>query len=114
MTALVSGSDVYDVRVDVAVVPKARLDQRDLIAKADSGLGRADLSHRTFVFMEACCTDPQCGCRRVMLNVIDAETHNHVATINYAFEPPMPPFEDEGSSAIHSIHRRRCRQRLSS
>jgi len=27
-----------------------------------------------------------------MLNVIDAETHSHVATINYGFEPPsLPP-----------------------
>ena len=56
--------------------------------------GRADLPARTFVFMEAYCADSQCDCRRVMLNVVDAETHDHVATINYAFEPPEAPFED--------------------
>jgi hypothetical protein len=58
-------------------------------------LGRAGLPNRTFVFMEAYCADARCDCRRVMLNVIDAETHDHVATINYAFEPPKPPFDDE-------------------
>lgn len=67
-------------------------------------VGRADLPHRTFVFMEAYCADPQCDCRRVMLNVMDAETHNHVATINYAFEPPEPPFEDEGQIFLDPLN----------
>lgn len=35
-------------------------------------VGRADLPHRTFAFLEAYCADPECDCRRVMLNVIDA------------------------------------------
>jgi hypothetical protein len=30
-----------------------------------------------------------------MLNVIDTESRHQIATINYAFEPPQPPFEDE-------------------
>ena len=43
---------------------------------------RTDLPSRIFVFMEAYCAEPRCDCRRVMLNVIDAETQSHVATLN--------------------------------
>lgn len=70
-------------------------------------VGRADLPQRTYAFLEAYCADPGCDCRRVMLNVIDAETHNHVATINYAFEPPEPPFEDEGQIFSDPLIRKR-------
>ena len=84
--------------------------RRSLGRRTPISVGRADLPQRTFVFMEAYCADPHCHCRRVMLNVIDAETHNRVATINYAFEPP---FEDEGQIfSIHSTHRLRCRRRF--
>ena len=58
-------------------------------------LNRVGLPSRTFVWMEAYCADRRCDCRRVMLNVLDGDTHDHVATINYAFEPPTPPWEDE-------------------
>ena len=67
-------------------------------------VGRADLPRRTFVFMEAYCAEPQCDCRRVMLNVIDAETRDHVTTINYAFEPPKPPFDDEGQMFLDPLN----------
>lgn len=67
-------------------------------------VGRTDLPQRTFAFLEAYSADPRCDCRRVMLNVIDAGTHNHVATINYAFEPPMPPFEDEGQIFLDPLN----------
>jgi len=53
------------------------------------------LPERTFLFVEAYCVEPECDCRRVMLNVIDAESRDQVATINYAFEPPEAPFDDE-------------------
>ena len=30
------------------------------------------------------------------MNVLDADTHEHVATLSYGFDPPEPPFvEDE-------------------
>ena len=58
-------------------------------------LDRAGQPERTFVFMEAYCADPGCDCRRVILNVVDAASRAHVATINYAFDPPKPPFDDE-------------------
>jgi hypothetical protein len=35
------------------------------------GFGRADLPSRMFVFMEAYCIEPQCDCRRVILNMIE-------------------------------------------
>lgn len=67
-------------------------------------IGRMDLPSRTFVFMEAYCAEPRCDCRRVMLNVIDAETHDHVATINYAFEAPKPRFDDEGQMFLDPLN----------
>jgi SEC-C motif len=67
-------------------------------------VGRADLPPRTFVFMEAYCVEPRCDCRRVMLNVIDTGTHDHVATVNYAFEPPKPPFDDEGQMFLDPLN----------
>jgi hypothetical protein len=51
---------------------------------------------RPFLFVELYCVEPECDCRRVMLNVVDIHTDQHVATINYAFEPPEPPFDDLG------------------
>jgi hypothetical protein len=59
-----------------------------------------DLPGHTFLFVEFYCVDPQCDCRRVMLNVIDTETHKQVATINHGFEPPRAPFEDEGQTFL--------------
>ncbi len=55
--------------------------------------------HR-YMLMEYFCIDPKCDCRRVMINVIDTENDMHVATINHAFEPPKPPFEDEGQTFL--------------
>jgi hypothetical protein len=59
-----------------------------------------NLPGHTFLFTEFYCVDPECDCRRVMLNVIDTKTHKHVATINHGFEPPKPPFEDEGQTFL--------------
>jgi len=47
-----------------------------------------NLPGHTFIFMEFYCVDPGCDCRRVMINVIDTENDEHVATINHAFGPP--------------------------
>jgi len=55
--------------------------------------------HR-YMLMEFFCVDPGCDCRRVMINVLDTEDDMHVATINHAFEPPKPPFEDEGQTFL--------------
>jgi hypothetical protein len=69
--------------------------------EADTGYGtvipvsRAGLPKRPFCFVESYCVEPECDCRRVMLSVIDSETDEQVATINYGFEPPEPPFDDE-------------------
>ena len=67
-------------------------------------LNRADLPSRTFLFMEAYCAETRCDCRRVMLNVIDAESHDHVATINYAFDPPKPSFDDPGQMFLDPLN----------
>jgi hypothetical protein len=78
-------------------------------------VGRADLPDRTFAFLEAYCADPECDCRRVMLNVIDAETHNQspLSTTPSSRRSRHSRTKDR-SSSIHSIHRRRCRRRFSS
>jgi hypothetical protein len=54
-----------------------------------------DLPEGAYLFMEAFCTEPGCDCRRVLIQVLHAETKRQVATINYAFEPSKPPFNDE-------------------
>jgi len=54
-----------------------------------------DLPQGAYLFMEAFCTEPECDCRRVLIQVIHAETRRQVATINYAFEAATPPFDDE-------------------
>ena len=59
-------------------------------------MGDEHLPNRTFLFVEAYCVGPNCDCRRVLVKVLDAEDHQQVATISYAFEPPQPPFDDEG------------------
>lgn len=63
-----------------------------------------DLPGRTFLFMEAYCPDPGCDRRRVMINVVDADRREQVATINYGFEPPKPPFEDEGQTFLDPLN----------
>lgn len=54
------------------------------------------LPEGTYAFGEAYCTDLECDCRRVLLQVMHVEGGRQVATINYGFEPPEPPLEDEG------------------
>jgi len=56
---------------------------------------RETLPRGAYLFMEAYCTEPNCDCRRVLIQVLHAETKRQVATINYGFEPAKPPFEDE-------------------
>ena len=53
------------------------------------------LPQGSYLFMEAYCTESECDCRRVLIQVLHAETKRQVATINYGFEPSKPPYEDE-------------------
>ncbi len=48
--------------------------------------------------------EPRCDCRRVLLEVVDGATREQFATINHAFEPPKPPFEDEGQTFLDPIN----------
>lgn len=73
-------------------------------SRAVTPFGQEDLPSHPFLFMESYCIDPACDCRRVLLSVIDTETRQQVATINYAFEPPGPPFEDEGQIFLDPIN----------
>jgi hypothetical protein len=66
-----------------------------------------NLPGRTFLFMEAYCPDRGCDCRRVMINVVDADRREQVATINHGFEPPKPPFEDEGQTFLDPLNPQR-------
>jgi hypothetical protein len=43
-----------------------------------------------YVFVDAYCTDPDCDCQRVMLNVIERK-RGIVATISYGFNPAKIP-----------------------
>jgi len=62
------------------------------------------LPSHTFVLSEAYCVEPDCDCRRVMLNVLDTDTDTHVATINYGFEPPEPPQDDEDQAFLEPLN----------
>ena len=39
-----------------------------------------------YAFVELYCTDLQCDCRRVMINVFRGHPPKHLATINYGFD----------------------------
>ena len=67
-------------------------------------INQAALPNRTFLFRELYCVEPRCDCRRVIFHVFDAEARRHVASINHAFEPPEPPFEDEGQTFLDPIN----------
>jgi hypothetical protein len=56
---------------------------------------RAGIPPGAYVLRELYCSEPNCDCRRVLLQISWAEGAKVAATINYAFEPPAPPFDDE-------------------
>jgi|SRR5579859_1422712 len=58
----------------------------------------------SYLLREAYCVEPRCDCRRVLLQIWHVERKRQVATLNYAFEPPKPPFEDEGQLFIDPIN----------
>ena len=62
------------------------------------------LPTRAFLLVESYCVEPNCDCRRVLLSVFDTEEHQQVATINYAFEPPQPPFDDDGQVFLDPLN----------
>lgn len=66
--------------------------------------GVRELPDRPFWLVELYCSEPRCDCRRVLLSVEDLTTRKRVATVNYAFEPPEPPFEDEGQIFLDPIN----------
>lgn len=67
-------------------------------------LNQVGLPNRTFLLMELYCNEPQCDCRRVMINVIETERRQHVATINHAFECPAPPYDDDGQTFLDPLN----------
>ena len=52
--------------------------------------GDQEIPAGQYAFIEAYCTDPNCDCERVMLNVIEAK-RGRVATISYGFNPAKTP-----------------------
>jgi hypothetical protein len=52
--------------------------------------GSYGLPPDSYGFLEFYCIDPDCKCRRVLINVISERQRAHLATINHAFEPPAP------------------------
>lgn len=63
-----------------------------------------DLPDGTFLFRELFCSEAGCDCRRVILHVYWVERKQTVASINYAFEPPQPPFADEGQLFLDPLN----------
>ena len=67
-------------------------------------LNHDGLPHRPFLLMELYCNEPRCDCRRVLINVIDTERGQQVATINHGFEPPAPPYDDDGQTFLDPLN----------
>ncbi|MFP5504195.1 MAG: YecA family protein [Candidatus Sericytochromatia bacterium] len=65
---------------------------------------RPGLPQGAFALRESYCSERGCDCRRVLINVVWLERDMHVATINYAFEPPPPPYEDEGQVFLDPLN----------
>jgi hypothetical protein len=57
-----------------------------------------------YLLREVYCVEPGCDCRRVLLQIWHGERPRQVATLNYAFEPPKPPFDDEGQLFIDPLN----------
>lgn len=57
-------------------------------------------------FVELYCVEPDCDCRRVMINVLNADATAHLATINHAFEPPPKGdiMEEEGQTFLDPLN----------
>jgi hypothetical protein len=49
--------------------------------------GDRSLPDDSYGFLELYCVDPDCDCRRVMINVFSETGPTHLATINHAFDP---------------------------
>lgn len=65
---------------------------------------RPGLAAGTYFLREFYCTEAACDCRRVLLEVHHVEGQRIAATINYAFEPPEPPFADEQQVALDLLN----------
>jgi hypothetical protein len=56
--------------------------------------GKSEESHipsGDYVFVESYCTDPDCDCERVLLNVVERRESIIVATLGYVFKPSRIP-----------------------
>jgi hypothetical protein len=49
----------------------------------------------SYMFVDCYCDEADCDCRRVILHVVDAVGEKLLAGINYAFERPRAPHDDE-------------------
>ena len=55
---------------------------RSIIAK-----GRNDIPNGEYIFLDSYCNEPDCDCRRVMINVVSSKAPRDIlATINYGWE----------------------------
>ena len=66
--------------------------------------GHGELADHTFLLDEFYCSEPGCDCRRVVLNVIDTNERRHVATLNYGFDPPEPPGDEDGQLFLDPLN----------
>ncbi|HEY6724145.1 MAG TPA: SEC-C metal-binding domain-containing protein [Polyangiaceae bacterium] len=86
-----------DVLKDPFVLEFLGLNERDewRERELEQVIDRDGLPKGDYLFREFYCNEPDCDCRRVVLQVYWAQGKRVAATINYAFEPSKPPFDDE-------------------
>jgi hypothetical protein len=65
---------------------------------------RPEVPTGTYVLREFYCNEPDCDCRRVILHVQSVEAKRVVASINYAFEPAKPPYQDEPQYSLDPLN----------
>jgi hypothetical protein len=73
------------MRFDVAFPGLAREEMKIIRVTRDDLIPDGD-----YAFEEFYCNEPRCDCRRVILRIQAIPSRRTVATLNYAFEPPVP------------------------
>jgi hypothetical protein len=87
------------MRLDTLFPDLAREDACTVRAALDGSDEAVEYAAREFY-----CAEPRCDCRRVILHFVDPQRKRVLASINYAFDPSKPPFEDEPQISLDPLN----------
>lgn len=66
--------------------------------------GDSRLPADEYGFLELYCVDPECDCRRVLINVMARSSGEHVATLSHSYKPPHPD-DDMGQTFLDPLNK---------